>query len=50
MTPEVLASTWGIGLTIAKKTLESTTQRAVQTVANPPVERRWPTGDRLLQY
>jgi hypothetical protein len=50
MKPEVLATTWGIGLTIAKKTLESTTQRAVRTVAHPTVERRWPTGDQPLQY
>ena len=50
LTPEVLATTWGIGLTIAKKTLEATTQRAVKTVANPSVERRWPTGDRPLRY
>jgi transposase len=26
------------------------TQRAVQTVASPTVERRWPTGDRPLRY
>jgi hypothetical protein len=38
MTQEVLATTWGFGFTIAKKTLESTTQRAVRTVANPTVE------------
>jgi preprotein translocase subunit Sss1 len=50
LTPERLSQTWGIGLTIAKKTLEATTQKAVRTVLHPNVERRWPTGDRPLRY
>jgi Reverse transcriptase (RNA-dependent DNA polymerase) len=50
LTPEVLATTWGIGLSIAKQTLAATTQRAVKTVVSPSIERRWPTGDRPLRY
>jgi hypothetical protein len=50
LTPEQLSQTWGSGLTIAKKTLETTMQKAVRTVLHPNVEQRWLTGDRPLQY
>ena len=39
LTPEALSKTWGVGITVATRTLEATTQRAVRTVVNPSVER-----------
>ena len=50
MTPEEPSATWGIGLTVAERTLQAPAQKAVRTVVNPSVERRWPTGDRPLRY
>ena len=48
LTSDELCKNWGIGKALAERTLEATTQLRVRTVANPSVERRWPTGDRPL--
>ena len=50
LTSDVLVKNWGIGKALAERTIEATTQLRVRTVANPSVERRWPTGDRPLRY
>jgi hypothetical protein len=47
---EKISQIWGIGIPVAKRTREATTQKGVRTVAYPSVERRWPTGDRPLHY
>jgi hypothetical protein len=39
-----------IGKNIAENTIKATTHLRMQTVNHPNVERRWPTGDRPLQY
>ena len=49
-TPEQLVKTWGIGIETAKRTLQSTTQRGIKTVANPSISRRFRTNDRQLRY
>ena len=50
LTSDVLCKNWGIGKALAERTIEATTQLRVRTVANPSIERRWPTGDRPLRY
>jgi hypothetical protein len=50
MNADVLCNNWGIGKNIAENTIKATTHMRVQTVNHPNVERRWPTGDRPLQY
>ena len=45
-----LAQRWDIGLEMAEKTIESTTQRGVRTVDNPRLNRRFRTNDRQLRY
>lgn len=47
--PEKLAARWGIGVDVATRTIERTTQRGVRTqVGN--LWRRFPTNDRMLRY
>ena len=48
--PEELATHWNIGLEIANKIIEVTTQRGIQTVANPILSRRFCANDRKLRY
>jgi hypothetical protein len=50
LSQDPLRNNWCIGRTLAERTLQATTQLRVKTVANPPIERRWPTGDRPLRY
>jgi hypothetical protein len=50
LSANVLCNHWGIGKTIANNTIKATKHLRVQTINNPKVERRWPTGDRPLQY
>jgi hypothetical protein len=49
ITPEELVKTWNtIGLETAKRTLKSTTQRGIKTVANSSISRQFRTNDRQL--
>ena len=48
--PATLAARWGIGIETARRTIESTTQRGVRTVAHPSLSRRFRTNDRQLRY
>lgn len=50
LSPERLAALWNVGLSVAKKTLQCTTQKGVRSTLYPSIERRWPTGDRALRY
>jgi hypothetical protein len=50
ITPEQLVKAWNIGLEKAKRTLKSTTQRGIKTVANPSISHRFQTNDRQLRY
>ena len=50
ITAEKLSQTWSIGLQTAKRTLKTTTQRGVGSVANPSIERCLWTNDRQLRY
>jgi Reverse transcriptase (RNA-dependent DNA polymerase) len=50
LTPDILSKNWGIGQALARRTIDATTQLRVRSVANPSIERRWPTGDRPLRY
>ena len=45
-----LVKNWGIGIPLPKRTILSTTQRAVRTWSSHNVERRYPSGDRNLRY
>ena len=45
-----LSQAWGIGLPAARRTVLSTTQRAIRTWGSRNVERRYPSGDRNLRY
>jgi hypothetical protein len=47
---DVLCTNWSIGKSIAENTIKATSHLRVQTVDHPNIERRWPTGDRPLQY
>jgi hypothetical protein len=50
LSADIVCNKWGIGKTIAENTIKATTNLRVQTINHPNVERRWPTGDRPLQY
>ena len=45
-----LVRNWGIGIEAAKRTVKSTTQRILRTVAHPSLSRRFRTNDRQLRY
>ena len=45
-----LVQNWGIGTDAAKRTVEATTQRVIQSVAHPSLSRRFRTNDRQLKY
>ena len=45
-----LAKNWGIGIPLAKRTILSTTQRAVRTWGSHNVKRRYPSGNQNLWY
>ena len=45
-----LARRWNISLAKAKLTCEGTTQRAVRTLLNEVLSRRFTTNDRMLRY
>ena len=47
--PSALAKRWGIGLGAAQRTIESTTQLAVRSLANPTLSRRFAAHDKLLR-
>ena len=48
--PVTLARNWGIGLETAKRTVNATTQRGIQTVLHPTLSRQFHTNDRQLRY
>ena len=50
LTPQVLASNWGIDVRTAARTVQATTQRGIRTVLHPTLSRRFRTNDRQLQY
>ena len=45
-----IAKNWGIGLKLAKRTYEATTQTGVRTIVHPTLSRRFRTNDRQLRY
>ena len=45
-----LAKTWGISLPSARRTILSTTQKAIRSWGRRNVERRFPSGERQLRY
>ena len=50
ITPELLMKRWRCSIDIAKRTIKSTTQRGIRSVANPSIARRFRTNDRQLRY
>ena len=48
--PTDLAAKWGIGLGVARLTLECKTQRGLRTVLHPSLSRRFLTNHRQLRY
>ena len=50
LTPQVLATNWGINLRTAARTVQATTQRGIRTVLHPTLSRRFRTNDRQLRY
>ena len=50
LTPQVLATNWGIDVRTAARTVQATTQRGIRTVLHPTLSRRFRTNDRQLRY
>jgi hypothetical protein len=50
LTPQVLATNWGIDMRTATRTVQATTQRGIRTVLHPTLSRRFRTNDRQLRY
>jgi hypothetical protein len=50
LTPQVLATNWGIDVKTAARTVKATTQRGIRTVLHPTLSRRFRTNDRQLRY
>ncbi len=50
LTPQVLATNWGMDLKTAAQTVKATTQRGIRTVLYPTLSRRFRTNDRQLRY
>ena len=48
--PAALAKRWGIGLAVAARTIEATTQHSVKSIAEPSLTRRFATHDKLLHF
>ncbi len=49
LTPQVLATNWGI-IKTAAQTVKATTQRGIRTVLHPTLSRRFRTNNRQLRY
>ena len=45
-----LAKNWAIGLSVAERTIEATTQNGLRTIIHPHLSRRFRTNDRQLRY
>ena len=45
-----IAKNWGIGLQLAKRTYEVTSQTGIKTLLHPTLSRRFRTNDRQLRY
>ena len=50
LTPQVLATNWGINLRTAAQTVKATTQRVICTGLHPMLSRRFRTNERQLRY
>jgi hypothetical protein len=50
ISPEQLASKWNIGLEMAKRTLDATTQHGIRLSANPSIARRFRSNDQKMRY
>jgi hypothetical protein len=48
LTPQILATNWGIDVRTAARTVQATTQRGIQAVHHPMLSRRSRTNDRQL--
>ena len=48
--PTAIAAKWGIGLEMARRTLEFITQRALWTVLHSSLSRRFRMNEQLLQH
>jgi hypothetical protein len=50
LTPQVLATNWGIDVRTAARTVQATTQRGICTVLHPTLSCRFRANDRQLRY
>ena len=47
---KLLAKNWNVGVSIAQRTIDATTQRGIRTILHPTLSRRFRTNDRQLRY